>query len=126
MQLVLKKRGYTLLDGGRYKVGAAGFGMVLRGPNGDLYLMEVRHIRATGNTWGHVFFDRGSASKLVMMSDEWVDIVVRKSLEEVPFNPAAVAVQQARADGRLFKLVGTITPDKEVMVFKVATPGPGL
>ena len=56
------------------------------------------------------------------MSDDWVDIVAQRSIAEVPFNPAVVAVQQAKADGRLFRLVGTITPDKDVMVFKIAGP----
>ena len=122
LQLVMRNRGYTRLEGGRYRRGSIGFGMVFRGPNGDVYLMEIRHLQPTGSSWGKITFERSSSGSSIMMSDDWVEIVAQRSITEVPFNPAAVAVLQAKADGRLFKLIGTITPDRGVMVFKIAGP----
>lgn len=122
LQLVMRNRGYTRLEGGRYRRGTIGLGMVFRGPNGDVYLMEIRHLQPTGSSWGKITFERSSSGSSIMMSDDWVEIVAQRSITEVPFNPAAVAVLQAKADGRLFKLIGTITPDRGVMVFKIAGP----
>ena len=122
MHVAMRHRGYQRLEGGRYRRGTVGFSLVFRGPNGDVYLMEIRHLQPAYSTWGKISFERSSSGGAIMMSDDWVDIVAQRSISEVPFNPAVVAIQQARADGRLFRLIGTITPDKDVMVFKIAGP----
>ena len=122
MHIAMRYRGYTRLEGGRYRRGTVGFSLVFRGPNGDVYLMEIRHLQPAYSSWGKISFERSLSSGAIMMSDDWVDAVAQRSISEVPFNPAVEAVQQAKADGRLFRLVGTITPDKDVMVFKIASP----
>ena len=122
MHIAMRQRGYIRLEGGRYRRGTIGFSLVFRGPNGDVYLMEIRHLQPTRSSWGKISFEVSSSGGAIMMSDDWVDTVAQRSIAEVPFNPAVVAVQQAKADGRLFRLVGTITPDKDVMVFKIAGP----
>lgn len=122
MHVAMRHRGYIRLEGGRYKRGTVGFSLVFRGPNGDVYLMEIRHLQPAYRSWGKISFERSSTGRSTMMSDDWIDAVAQRSIMEVPYNPAVVAVQQAKADGRLFKLVGTITPDKDVMVFKIAGP----
>ncbi|AZE70741.1 hypothetical protein C4K00_0482 [Pseudomonas synxantha] len=130
LKLTLERDGYKVLPGGQYKNGKSGFDLVLEGPNGNIYVLEAKQIKSVGNgnTLGSVAMSDAGAGGNVQLSDAWVSSVLDNCLAEanssaaraeVANTPAYQAVSHALQNGTLRKLLGGVTPDGSVLIFKV-------
>ncbi len=113
---MLTNDGYQVIPGGTYGGGQHGFDVVLRGPAGDVYLLEIKHVSSdSNNRLSTVHMARVSSN--FQMEDGWIRNVLRKS--DAGGAEAGRVVQDALERQRLFKLIGATSPAGKMVLFKI-------
>lgn len=110
----LTQDGYVRLPGGTYGGGQNGFDLVFKGPAGNIYILEVKHVGSAQNRPGTVML--GSITAAYQMTNTWIARVLSVSDTH---SDAYKHIVSASNKGQLFKLLGTTTPDGTLILFKI-------
>lgn len=113
---MLVEDGYQIIPGGTYGMGQHGFDLVLQGPTGAVYLLEIKHIPpGNPNRLSSVSMAKGLG--YWQMEDRWVNAVLAHP--EAANSPAGFAVRQTLGNQQLFKVIGATAPDGTQYLFKI-------
>lgn len=90
---------------------------IFEGPNGHTYFLSTKFIPKSGRADQIRLYQSHSNGPL--MSEEWLTAKLNKIL----FNNAdRLRIDQARTGGKVHNIIGGITPDGEVSIFKFPSP----